>query len=145
MAQPQDLMSLGENPYLAARVATTVNTSQVPSNSTYALASTNSNGVIGGTQFLTAIFSATGNSPSMVLPVIGGQNGCLLGDDFLIHNGTTTTMYVFVNTGGALNLSGSNSVNSAAVGPSKTSAFYPLYNTGTGASNTGYWMGLASA
>jgi hypothetical protein len=144
MAQPQDLMSLGENPYLAARVATLVNTATAAPNSTYALASVNSQSQIGGTQFLTVVFTAS-NSGIVVLPVIGGPSGCLLGDDFVIHNGVNTTIYAYVNTGGSINISGLQAANSVAVAPFKTVALWPVYNTGSGASNTGYWIGVSSA
>jgi hypothetical protein len=144
MAQPQDLMSLGENPYLAARVATTVNTSFTAFNSTYALAAANTLNVIGGNQFLTVVFTAS-NSGIVILPVIGGALGCLLGDDFVVHNGSNTSIYCYVNTGGSINISGFSAANSVIIAPYKTITLWPIYNTGTGASNTGYWVGVASA
>ena len=123
MSLSSDLMGMGIPPLLAARTATagTGPITIVAVGGTFASAPR-----IQCTQYL--VSNATGGGLGVSLPPVGGDNGALLGDDFVINNRATASMNVFCSTGVLISVGG---VNSAFVALSShtTLAAYPITTT----------------
>jgi len=133
MARKIDLLGMGVGPILARRQATDPQT---------AIAVGSSSGSafqLGGDQYFVTFTSTSAGQGSVTLPAIGGDNGALLGDDFLINNQTGATMEVFGPTGTTISISGA--VQSLSTGISLTNhvslTLYPITSSS--------WMGIRSA
>lgn len=96
MATKTDLMGFGVPPLLAQRQGTT------PIIATCGGTSAGSATQIGGDQYLTMITGSNGGS-GLKLPQVTGDNGCLLGDDFIIQNnlGANIVVYAANNAAGS--------------------------------------------
>jgi hypothetical protein len=148
MAQPSDLMGLGENSFLAARLATLVNNSATATGTSVSTAA-----AVPATQFLTVVTTnntgAVNTTNGVVMPVVGGTLGCLLGDDFTVHNGlgvnTAITVYMNSGAGGSsiININGNNTAF-FPLAQYHTVTMYPVQVNGTGATNTALWIGLTT-
>lgn len=127
MALASDLMGLGVAPLQAARTATggTGPLSLAVGTATTFTAAT----LLGCTQF---VVTATGlASGGIKLPVIGGDTGALLADDFVINNTGTSTIQIFANpSGGTVLISAHGSNNSVQLCPPHNSfTLYPVSTT----------------
>lgn len=130
MALASDLIGLGVSPLIALRTASAGNgpLTIVAVGATFASATR-----IQATQFLVSNVTAGGLSVS--LPVVGGDNGAFLGDDFLINNATTASLNVFASTSVGISVGGTN--NSTTVLFSHQSmTCYPITST--------QWIGVKS-
>lgn len=88
MAKTTDLMGLG----MAHMVANVLgNTPTIATAFGATIASANP---IGNYQHLTLCLTGTS---SFLLPQVGGDTGCLLGDEFIVANMTTASVKVFIN------------------------------------------------
>lgn len=127
MALASDLMGLGVSPLQAARTATggTGPLTITAAGSTYS-GSTK----LGCCQFVVTSNSATGTSVG--LPVIGGDNGVLLADDFCINNQGSSSLFIFASTG--VLISGQTSLSSKqTIQQHQTATLYPVSGTYTAA------------
>jgi hypothetical protein len=121
MPKKVDLMGLGLPPLLAERMATEP-TIAVAQGGTRASAS-----IIGRSQYLTC-FNASNSGAGAVLPVLGGDQGALLGDDFIINNQITGGMTLYAPTGFAISMAGALASGSGGVALSShtTTTLYPV-------------------
>lgn len=122
MALSQDLMGLGLPGHLAARLAS-------GGTGPLTIAPTASSSYANALKIKTAQFvvsaSDAGGGLAIGLPAVGGDNGALLGDDYVINNAGTTTMTVWASSGITISCAGSN--NSRVDLPYNTAiAFYPI-------------------
>ncbi len=138
MALSSDLMGLGVSPLLAARTATggigPLNIAvSGPSN---AFPTSATLGKLGCSQF---VVTATGlTSGGIVLPPIGGDNGALLADDFVINNTGTSTILVWGNPQTTVLISARGSNNSYQYVPIHSSiTLYPVSST--------QWIGISGS
>ena len=133
MATKANLLGMGVGPILARRQATDPVTA-VAVGSTFASAFQ-----LGGDQYFVTFTSTSAGQGSVGLPAVGGDNGALLGDDFLINNQTGATMEVFCPAGTSISISGAN--QSLSTGISLTNhcslTLYPITSSS--------WMGIRSA
>lgn len=132
MAKKSDLMGLGMSPFLARRSATdpqTVNSQG---------ASRASATQIGGDQYFVSVIGSNSGS-GIALPSIGGDNGALLGDDFIINNQLTATIQVYGPVGSTISVSGNNVSGSAGFSLAShfTATIYPITSSS--------WLGIVSA
>ncbi len=108
MSLAQDLMGLGISPLQAAH------TSQGGTGPLTLSLATNAAGFAGATalgafQYCVSVTTSGSTSTCGVkLPTVGGDNGCLLADDFVINNAGATTISVFGSTSVTISVSGSN-------------------------------------
>jgi len=104
MALAQDLMGLGESSLAAARMA-----SGGTGPATLAAAGTNAAtaAAIFGTQFVVYVTN-TATNQGVIMPAMGGLSGCLIYDNFVIHNGGSNTITVYPPTGTTINIGGTN-------------------------------------
>jgi hypothetical protein len=132
MPKKADLMGLGLTPFLARRMATE------PSAFTSSGASKASAAPLGGDQYFVYV-NASNSGSGVLLPAVGGDNGALLGDDFIIHNLLSATIQVYGPTSSTIYFSGASASASAGVSiqPAFTATFWPA--------TTSTWLGLASA
>ena len=107
MALAQDLMGLGESSFAAARMATGGTGPATVAAAGSAVASATQ---IFGTQFVSFVTNTT-TGQGVVLPVMGGLTGCLIYDNFVIHNGGTNAITVYPPTGVTINIGGTNVAN----------------------------------
>lgn len=134
MALASDLMGFGVSPLQAARTATGgIGPLSIAVSSATTIPTTT--GKLGCTQF---VVTATGlASGGVLLPVIGGDSGALLADDFVINNTGTSTIQVWANPGGGtvlISARGSNS--SVQLVPIHSSiTLYPVSTT--------QWIGIS--
>lgn len=94
MATPQNLMGLGMPHLLAARVAMSV------VSVTVAGATAGAAKQLPGEQGIYVV-NASNSGSGLALPLVGGQYGCLLGDELTIANIVGATIYVYANANGA--------------------------------------------
>jgi hypothetical protein len=130
MSLAQDLMGLGVNPLQAAHGATagTGPLTLVPAGSTYATATK-----IGAFQYLCSVNSGTTGTTGLSLPAVGGDTGCLLGDNFVINNATGTNLIVYAPSGVNISAGGSNA-NTLTISTHTTCTFYAI--------STSQWVGV---
>ncbi len=133
MAKKTDLMGLGMPFALADRLATD------PSTITGGGGSIGSATAIGGDQYLVSVTASTGSTNGVVLPSIGGANGCLLGDDFIINNQTASSVIVYA-AGATTTISqgGSNTSGTTGISVSvhKSMTLYPI--------TASSWLGITA-
>lgn len=126
MALASDLMGLGMSPHLARREAS----GGSPSSLQVAAAGSDFTGAtkLGGQQYLVSVNSGTGG---LILPAVGGDNGCLLGDSFTVNNATASGITLFAQSGASLSSNGSNAAASVglSVGPHTAVTVYPVTST----------------
>ncbi len=128
MALSQDLMGLGISPLQAAHSASggtgPVFSGGVVAGST-SVASTNLK--IGAYQYVMTVSNGV-STQGVVLPPVGGDNGCLIADDFIINNSGTTCIILFASSGVAISVGTSNT--SFTIIPNHTTmTCYPLSTT----------------
>lgn len=120
MSLASDLVGMGVSPLLAARTATAgIGPIAV---------------VSAGTSFATAtkiqccqfLISNTANG-SVALPTVGGDNGALIGDDYVI-NTQAASLNVFLSTGVTISVGASNQASTTMTSHS-TMACYPISTT----------------
>ena len=121
MPKKTDLMGLGMPYQLAARLATE------PLVATAAGGTRASATAIGGVQYLTC-FNNSNSGAGAVLPVLGGDLGCLMGDDFIVNNQIVGGMTLYAPAGMAISMGGSLASGSGGVALSShtTATFYPV-------------------
>ena len=104
MALASDLMDMGVPPLQALRLATAGNG---PIAATAAANATSSGAyAIKGTQYIT-YFTTGSTTNSAVLPAPGGDTGPLIGDDFTVHNNSSTSLNLYTSAGVTMNVLGS--------------------------------------
>lgn len=132
MARKTDLLGMGVNPFQARRMATD------PTPFTSSGASKASAALLGGDQYFVYVNASNAGS-GMQLPPVGGDNGALLGDDFIIHNFLSATIQVYGPTSSTIYISGVSASASAGVSiqPAFTATFWPA--------TASTWLGLVSA
>jgi hypothetical protein len=116
-------MGMGISPLLAARtaIAGTGPITIVAAGGTFTSATR-----IQCTQYL--VSNATTGGLALALPIVGGDNGALLGDDFVINHRTTGSLNVFCSTGVTISVSGVNSAVTV-LSSHTTMACYPITTT----------------
>jgi hypothetical protein len=127
-----DLMGLGSSPLLALRTSNGGNGPVTISaaGTTFATATR-----IQSSQYFVSCTNAGGSGGAAVaLPVVGGDNGALIADDFVINNATATqSLTVFASTGVAISVGGTNT-SSTTIPVHTTMTLYPLTTT--------QWLGV---
>jgi len=133
MALSSDLMGLGVNPLQAARTATggTGPLTITPAGTSFATSTK-----IGCTQFLVTSTGAAG--ACLGLPAIGGDNGALIADDYIINNQGTATLQVFASTSVLISVNGTIS-SRVSMTTHTTMTLYPT--TAVLATGTANWVG----
>lgn len=123
MAKKTDLMGLGMPVFLAQRMAAE------PTLVTGAGASRASATPLGGDQYLVVMIGSNGGG-GFQLPQVGGQNGCLLGDDFVI-NALYDNAAVYPGPGMTISIAGGSYSTGTAVPVTQHTAisFYPVTAT----------------
>ena len=148
MSLAQDLMGLGENPIVAARLASggigpvSITVTGTTTTGVGAAAQT----PIYGTQYIVSITAISGGGV-LILPSATGtnENKPLIYDDYVIHNATTGSLTVMppagttIHIGGVayLGIIGANAPNPFTLATLKTLTFW------TGPTTTG-WFGLSA-
>lgn len=123
MALAQDLMGLGISPLQAAHTANagTGPVTAAAAGSSYATATK-----IGAYQFLISVnVSGSVTTSGLALPAVGGDSGCLIGDDYILNNATANaiTLYAPAN----VNISGRGvNVNSLTISSHTTCTVYAI-------------------
>jgi hypothetical protein len=132
MARKTDLMGMGVAPQLARRTATDPQTVTAQGGT---LASALA---LGGDQYFVSVIATNGGA-GLLLPAVGGDNGALLGDDFIINNQITASITVFGPAGSTISISGNNISGSAGFGMSthKSVTVWPI--------TASSWLGIVSA
>lgn len=127
MALASDLMGLGLPPLLAAHTA---NAGTGPLTITAAGGTFAGATRLGVTQFLATCTNAGGaNSLAVSLPAVGGDTGCLLGDDFVINNATATqSLTVFASSGVSISV-GATNTSSTTIPVHTTMTLFPISST----------------
>lgn len=130
MARKLDLMGIGIPAQQALYQATEPSTLAASGSS---LASCVAAAPIGGQQYLVAVTSGTSG---VALPSIGGFNGALLGDDFIVNNQTSATIVVFAPGGVTISSGTSNQTGTTgtSVAAHTATTFYPITTTS--------WLGV---
>ena len=123
MSLHSDLMGLGISPLISARTATA---GTGPLTIVAAGGSFTSATRIQCTQYL--VSNSTGGGLSIALPAVGGDNGALIGDDFIINNATTASLNVFCSSGVTISVSGLNT-SSTTMSSHTTMTCYPITTT----------------
>jgi len=100
MTLSADLMGLGENPLMAARVA---NAGTGPLNVTVTASGAAPSAQVYGTQFVLAVTAGQG---SLYLPNPSSATPPYSGDNFVIHNSTTNSVTVYPASGVTVNIGG---------------------------------------
>ena len=132
MALAVDLMSLGSPPLQSLHGASGGNgpLTITAAGTTYANSTK-----IQAEQYLVTSNSATGTSVG--LPVIGSDNGALLGDVFVVNNSGSSSLFIFAST--SVLISGGGSLSSKQfLQPHQTATLYPMTSTLTTA--TANWV-----
>lgn len=129
MALASDLMGLGIQPLLAARTATAGvgPITMLAAGSTFATANR-----IQCTQFIVSVTNSDGTK-GVSLPAVGGDTGAFLADDFVINNAGSASLFVFVSSGVAISIAGSNTASTILTTHS-TLTCYPISTT--------QWVGI---
>ena len=124
MALSQDLMGLGMSPFVASRV------SRNPRSVTAQGATLGSASRIGNQTQLAYVISSNSGS-GLVLPNVGGDQGCLLGDDITVVNGLQAAIIVYASNsatfiGFGVSASGNTGV---AIATANTAIFFAVTAT----------------
>ena len=116
-----DLMGLGVPPLRAERLGNEAYT-VTAQGATRASAT-----VLGRSQYLNTV-TATNSGAGVVLPGLGGDNGCLIGDDFIINNQVAGGITLYAPTGTTISMLGSAQSGSGGVALSShtTATLYPV-------------------
>lgn len=132
MAKKSDLMGLGMSPFLARRTATDPQTVTAQGGSIASALP------LGGDQYFVSVIASNGGA-GLALPAVGGDNGALLGDDFIINNQLTASITVFGPANTTISISGVNNSLSTGIGLSthKSLTAYPITSSA--------WLGILSA
>ena len=132
MATKNNLLGMGVGPILARRQATDPTTA-VAVGGSFASAFQ-----IGGDQYFITFTSTSAGQGACALPAVGGDNGALLGDDFIINNQTAATMEVFGPAGTTISISGVNQSLSTGISLTvhNSLTLYPI--------TASSWMGIRS-
>src|SRR5690349_5577289 len=112
MSMASDLMGLGLSPHLARRIASGGAGSASSLQIAAAGAAQSTATAIGGQQYLVSVNSGTGG---VILPALGGDNGCLLGDEFFVNNATGSGVVLYAETAVNLSFGGSNIAGSTGI------------------------------
>lgn len=110
MALASDLMGLGMPSHLARREASGGSPSSLQV--TAAGSDFNSATKLGGQQYLVSVNAGTGG---LILPAVGGDNGCLLADQFVVNNTTASGITLFAQSGSSISSNGSNAAASVGL------------------------------
>lgn len=132
MSLASDLMGLGTSPLLAAHTASG---GIGPVNITAAGTGFSTAKRIQAQQYFVTCSNAgdTGGA-ALALPVVGGDVGALIADDFIVNNATTgNSLWVWGSTGVLISVGGSNT-SYAIVGAHTTATFYVV--------STAQWVGV---
>lgn len=136
MALVTDLMGLGMSPYLANRIATQPTALTAGGASSGSATQMGPNGLF--------YVNATNSGSGVKLPAVGGDPGCLLGDDVILTNILIDTVQVYIanNAAGSvctLYIDGASVTGTTGVSVSggKSVCFYPL--------TVSTWIGFRSA
>lgn len=124
MSLAQDLMGYGLPDKLAIQLASAGNG---PVTITAAGSAFSSSTKIQCHQYLVSCTNADGTK-ALGLPAVGGDNGCLIGDDFIINNAGTTSLQVFASTGILISAGGSNG-SQTTVQSHTTMTIFPITST----------------
>lgn len=121
MARKTDLMGMGINPIQARRMATD------PQFVTSQGGSRASATQLGGDQYF-AMVNASNAGGGLALPSVGGDNGALLGDDYIIHNFLAGNITIFGPPGSSLIVSGNTLSGSGGYSLASlfTATFWPV-------------------
>lgn len=124
MALTQDLMGLGLAPFVASKIA------RNPRSVTAQGATLASASRIGNQTQLAFVISSNSGS-GLVLPNVGGDLGCLLGDDIVVVNGLQAAIVVYASNsakflGFGVSASGDTGV---AIATANTAIFYSVTAT----------------
>lgn len=137
MARSTDLMGLGLPHLLAQRIG------DDPIAVTAAGAAIGSATTLGGAQ--STIFVNASNSGSGIkLPQIGGDNGCLLGDEFNITNLLSATIAIYASTnnaGSAMQIFANSTSATGSTGMSLISGAVGIFRAIT----VSTWIGIKSS
>lgn len=90
---------------------------------------------LGGAQYVVSCSNADGTK-GLALPPVGGDNGALLADDFVINNAGTTSLVLFASSGVTISVAGSNT-SSTKIQSHTTMTLFPISAT--------QWVGVAGA
>ena len=121
MAKKSDLMGLGLGPFLSNVLA---------KDSFNTVVTGTSNGTstqIGGTQYLVAV-TATNGGNYLGLPTVNSLNNCLVGDEFVITNLSTSSVIITQSGTGVIIASGAsiNATTGVSVASLATALVYVL-------------------
>jgi hypothetical protein len=132
MATKANLLGMGMASQLARRSATD------PQTFTASGASAGAAAAIGGDNYFICV-NATATGSGVRLPPVGGDNGALLGDDYIINNQVTATIQVYGPVGSTISISGSNQSGSGGFGLSTHNSvtLWPITATS--------WLGILSS
>ena len=119
-----DLMGLGMPPFLAERMADCDTNIIVAAAGTSVGTAT----ALGRSQYLVSVQSGTGG---VKLPPVGGDNGCLIGDDFYINNQSGATITVYAS-GANFSLGGASTAGATGVAVSNHQMLTVFVITATG-------------
>jgi hypothetical protein len=120
-----DLQGLGVSPWVAAHVA---NAGTGPLTITAAGSNFATATRIGITQLIMFCTNTNGTT-AISLPKVGGDNGCLLGDIFIINNGNgSNSLTVYASTGVAISVAGTNT-SSATIAANTGASYFPISTT----------------
>lgn len=121
MSLASDLMGFGLPDKLAIQIASAGNG---PLTITAAGSAFSSATRIQAHQYLVSCTNTTGAN-GLSLPVVGGDQGCLLGDDFIINNAGTTSLQVFASSGVVISSGGTNT-SQTTIAQHTTMTLYPI-------------------
>jgi hypothetical protein len=128
MALASDLMGLGVSPLIAARTAN-AGIGPLSINGVSGAATFASSTRIQCTQYLvSAANAANATAYGVALPVVGGDGGAFLGDDFIINNASSATLLIFCSTGVSISV-GSANTSSTSLATHTTLTCYPITTT----------------
>jgi hypothetical protein len=123
MSLAQDLMGLGISPLQAAHTSS-AGTGPVQAaafGSSYATAQK-----IGAYQFLISVNAVSSTTTSgLALPAVGGDTGCLIGDDYIVNNATTSPVVIYAPASVNISINASN-LNTFTVKTHTTATFYAI-------------------
>ena len=114
-------MGLGLSPFLASKIARNPR-------SVTAQGATLASGSRIGSQTQIAYVVTTNSGSGLVLPNVGGDNGCLLGDDIVVVNGLQAAIIVYASAGATIlgfGVSASGDTGTA-IATANSAVFYAL-------------------
>ena len=119
-----DLQGLGVSPLQAQRTA---NAGIGPLTITAAGSSFATATRIKGAQYLVSCTNSNGTL-AVALPVVGSDNGALLGDSFTINNANTNSLIIYCSTGVTISVAGTNTSSTGLSSHTSLTA-YPISQT----------------